>query len=134
MRKGPGVIAGASLFKQVYTRGMKEKSLSQMRAEIVRIFKIYQKQGTKKWTYDIAAKDLSYQIGSLTKRIMQMQNERYADGLTKKELKSFISDELADILAEVLFISHELDIDMHEAWENMVGSDNKKIKTRSKKK
>jgi NTP pyrophosphatase (non-canonical NTP hydrolase) len=116
----------------LYTFGMK-KSLTEMQKEIVSVFKEYEKTGTHKWTAEIASKDLAYQLGSLTKRMMQLKGERYADGLNKKELKKFVADELADILAEVLFISHELDIDMQEAWGAMVGSDKKKINTRSKK-
>ncbi|HEV7449781.1 MAG TPA: hypothetical protein VGP13_04575 [Candidatus Paceibacterota bacterium] len=112
---------------------MKEKPLADMQKEIVRVFKEYEKTGTHKWTADIAAKDLSYQLGSLTKRMMQLKGERYADGLNKKELKKFVADELADILAEVLFISHELGIDIQEAWGGMIGSDKKKISSRSKK-
>ena len=113
---------------------MKKKSIIEMTREIVRTFKKYDKTGTRTWTAEIAAKDLSYQIGSLTKRMMQQKGERYADGLSKKELKRYTADELADILAEVLFISHELDIDIQEAWNAMIGSDTAKIKARSGKK
>lgn len=113
---------------------MKEKPLSYFRRYALKIFKEYEKTRTVRWTYDIAAKDMSYQVGSLIKRIMQYRNERYADGLSKKEIKGHIADELADILAEVLFISHELDIDIEKAWAGMADSDKKKISARSKTK
>ena len=98
----------------------------------MKIFKDYDKTGTKTWDYKRTAFDLSYQVGSLSKRISQLDNVRYNDGLTKKEILEKASDELADILAEVLFIAHELDIDMEKAWENMKTSDKTKIATRSK--
>ena len=107
------------------------KSLHTLQTEIVAQFKEYEKQGTKPWTHDIAANDLSYQIGSLSKVLMQMRNERYDDGLTEQELKAKAADELADIMAEVLFIAHELDIDLYQAWEDMLGSDQKKIRERT---
>jgi len=69
----------------------------------------------------------------LVKRIMQYQNQRHAGGLSKKEIKAHIADELADIFAEVLFIANELDIDLEKAWADMIISDKKKISTRSKK-
>jgi len=47
------------------------------------------------------------------------------------QIKAKLSDELADIMAEVLFIAHELDIDLHSAWDNMLASDQKKISERS---
>ena len=110
----------------------KEKSLSEMTKEIVATFEKYQKTGTTPWTYEIAAKDLSYQVGSLTKILMQMKGERFADGKNFEQLKYGASDELADILAEVLFISHELGIDIQEAWKQMSMSDEEKISIRSK--
>jgi NTP pyrophosphatase (non-canonical NTP hydrolase) len=110
----------------------KKKSLDEMTSHVASIFKRYEATGTKPWTYEIAAKDLAYQVGSLTKLIMQKDGERFAKGKTEKELLKDISDELSDILAEVLFIAHELNIDMHEAWEAMAQSDENKISSRSK--
>ncbi len=46
-------------------------------------------------------------------------------------IKAKLSDELSNILADVLFIAHELDIDLVEAWENMLKSDHDKIEKRS---
>lgn len=107
------------------------KTLAKYQTEIVHIFKEYTKQGTKPWTYKIAAFDLSYQIGSLAKRIAQLDGERYSDGMAPDEIKEKIADELADIFAEVLFISHELGIDLDSAWNKMTESDQKKISERS---
>lgn len=109
---------------------MQQKNLEEMTKEIVAVYKKYTQTGTVEWTYDVAARDLPYQVGSLTKVMMQLSGFRFADGKSKEQLKSQISDELADILAEVLFIAHELDIDIQEAWEKMVESDETKIETR----
>lgn len=108
---------------------MEGKNLYQLRDEIVRTFAEYEKTGTKKWDYLIASRDLSYQIGSLNKIIMQLSGERYSKD-SAEILKSQAADELADILAEVLFIAKELDIDMYDAWNQMLGSDNQKISER----
>lgn len=103
-----------------------------MKSQIVEVFKKYDGQGTSSWTYDIAAQDLQYQVGSLIKCILQLRGFRYREGLSEEKIKEKISDELADILAEVLFISHELNIDVETAWNKMVESDEKKIEERSK--
>lgn len=102
-----------------------------MTEDVVRTFDAYMAQGTARWRYKTAALDLSYQVGSLAKRILQLDGERYPEGLSKEEIKAKIPDELADIMAEVLFIAHELGIDMNQAWESMIKSDNKKIEERS---
>lgn len=106
--------------------------LKQYQKEIVKIFKEYDKTGTKTWDYKRTAFDLPYQVGSLTKCLSQLEGVRYNDGLSKKEIMAKVADELSDILAEVLFISHELNIDIEKAWENMKASDKTKISTRSK--
>lgn len=102
-----------------------------MTQEIVDIFSHYEKQGTVPWTYSIAARDLSYQVGSLTKALLQLEGARYNEGKTETELKAKVGDELADILAEVLFISHELSISLSDAWDDMLKSDYKKIAERT---
>lgn len=109
---------------------MESKNLQQMTQEIVAVYKKYTQTGTIEWTGDVAARDLPYQVGSLTKIMMQLSGYRYADGKTKEELTAQASDELADILAEVLFIAHELGIDMQHAWNDMVKSDETKIEAR----
>ncbi len=108
---------------------MEPKNLHQLTDEIVATFESYKQTGTKSWDYLIASRDLSYQVGSLTKVIMQMNNERYSKD-SPDELKSKAADELADIMAETLFIAKELDIDMYQAWSKMIGSDNAKIAER----
>jgi NTP pyrophosphatase (non-canonical NTP hydrolase) len=47
--------------------------------------------------------------------------------MNKKELKAKIGDELADIFTEVLFIAHELDIDIEAAFAAMIESDKQKV-------
>ena len=61
---------------------------------------------------------------------MQLNGERHHENKSRKEIISGISDELADILAEVLFISKELDIDLDVAWGKMLASDRSKIAQR----
>jgi len=103
-----------------------------MTAEIVQTFADYDKTGTAHWTYEIAAKDLMYQVGSLMKLVMQMKGERFAHGKSENELKEAISDEVSDIIADTLFLAHELGIDVSHAWDNMKKSDENKIEKRSK--
>lgn len=113
----------------VIMKSMEQKNLEQLTAEIVATYKSYESTGTKPWDYLIASRDLSYQVGSLTKVIMQMSGERYSKS-SPEELKSLAADELADILAEVLFIAKQIDIDMYQAWAKMIGSDETKIEER----
>jgi NTP pyrophosphatase (non-canonical NTP hydrolase) len=91
----------------------------------------HQKFGTTPWNYQIAAKDLSYQVGSLCKLIMQLNNERYRYDKSDEKLKAEIGDELADILSLVLLIAHELKIDLNQAWTGMLQADQQKFVSRS---
>ena len=102
-----------------------------MTRDVISIFDKYNKQGTKPWDYTTATLDLSYQLGSLAKRIGQLNNTRYRDNLSEEQIKKYIADELADILAETLFIANDLNIDMHQAWDAMLASDKKKINGRT---
>jgi NTP pyrophosphatase (non-canonical NTP hydrolase) len=102
-----------------------------MTDDVLRTFTAYEKTGTNKRDYKIAANDLSYQVGSLTKRIMQLNNERYREDMNDDRIKTLIADELVDIVAEVLFISHELGINMATARSAMLWSDEAKIKERT---
>jgi NTP pyrophosphatase (non-canonical NTP hydrolase) len=105
-------------------------TLHQLTDEIVAVYKRYEATGTAKWTHEIAAKDLAYQLGSLTKALMQLRGERHAGGKTPEQLRAAVGDELADILAETLFIARELDIDLAASWQAMVASDDAKITER----
>ena len=49
------------------------KNLKDMTKELIETWEGYQKQGTLPWTWEIAASDLQYQIGTLTKRILQLK-------------------------------------------------------------
>lgn len=109
---------------------MKEKGLKDFTEEVVALFKKYEETGTPPWTYKTAVQDLSYQVGSLTKAVMQLEGERHAEGKSKEEMMKKVGDELADIFAEVLFIAHELNISLEEAWDQMLESDRSKIESR----
>jgi NTP pyrophosphatase (non-canonical NTP hydrolase) len=103
--------------------------LKKMEEQVVREMKNYhQLRGTKLWDYRIAARDLVCQVGSLNKLIMQLEGERFKHQKTQGQIKEEIADELADILSMVLFIAHELNIDIQEAWDGMLQSDEQKFK------
>jgi NTP pyrophosphatase (non-canonical NTP hydrolase) len=105
-------------------------NLKEYTKEVVKIFKKYAQTGTVVWDYKIALLDLQYQIGSLTKRVMQMDGQRYKEGLTDREIKDKVADELADIFTEVLFIAKELNVDLDKAFHKMLESDEAKISKR----
>ena len=98
-----------------------------MTTQIVDTFNKYDAQGTAHRTYETAAFDLPYQVGNLAKCILQLTGRRHKSWLTDEQIKGNLADELADIVAEALFIAHELDIDMDKAWTDMLMSDEEKI-------
>ncbi len=110
----------------------KQRTIRQMSREAVKSFDSYTAQGTKKWNWESGAKDLAYQVGSVSKIMMQLTKERWAEGKNKEALKAELSDELADIIAITLFIAAELKIDVEKAWRQMLELDKKKISERSK--
>jgi NTP pyrophosphatase (non-canonical NTP hydrolase) len=110
-----------------------KKTLSELTQDVRESFATYDKQGTKHWTWETAARDLSYQVGSLMKVILQLSGERHAEGKDKSQLNWQLRNELADIMAEVLYIASELNIDMDQAMAEMVADDATKIKQRASK-
>ena len=109
---------------------MAEHTLKEMTQAVVDNIKQHSKTGTKPWTYEVATKDLACQLGVLTKLMMQYDGERFAHGDTKEEIKSKVADELADILSLVLFISHEMGIDIERAHNAAIFADKRKIDAR----
>lgn len=109
-----------------------DKTIAQLKQEVVASFDRYVAQGTKRWGWESAAKDLTYQVGSLAKIMLQLSGERWTEGKTEQELKTQLANELADIVAEALFIAAKLDIDMAKAWEDMLADDTNKINQRAK--
>jgi NTP pyrophosphatase (non-canonical NTP hydrolase) len=107
------------------------KSIDDLQREVVRIYAEYEATGTNRWTHQTALIDLQYQIGALAKCVLQLQGDRFNEGKSIGELRASIGDELADILAEVLFIAHELNVDLVKAWSNMLETDENKIASRS---
>jgi hypothetical protein len=110
---------------------MKDYTITQLTKLVKDSFGTYDAQGTSHWTWEVAAKDLAYQIGSLNKVILQLAEYRWADGKSKEEPEADFRDELADILAEVLYIAAERGIDMNKAMDEMVQSDQKKVSERA---
>jgi hypothetical protein len=111
---------------------MQDYTLSQLTKIVKDSFAQYDNQGTTHWTWEVAAQDLSYQIGSLHKVMLQLSGDRWADGKDKDTLEAEFRDELADIMAEVLYIASERGIDMNQAMGEMVQSDTKKVTERTK--
>ncbi len=109
------------------------RTIKQMTNEVVKSFDSYIAQGTKKWNWQSAAKDLPYQVGSIAKIMQQMTNERWAEGKSQSQLKKELSDELADTIGCALFVAAELKIDMDDAWEQMLESDKQKVSQRLRK-
>jgi len=110
---------------------MKDYTITELTKLVKQSFGQYDKQGTRHWTWETAAKDLTYQIGSLTKVMLQLSGERWADGKNNEELEWQFRNELADILAEVLYVAGERNINMNQAMDEMVGDDKKKVKERA---
>ncbi len=111
-----------------------QPTFTKMAAEVrTQMAKYARTMKTKEWTYETAAKDLPVQVGSLTKLLMQLKNERYRHNQTDAEIKEKLADELADMLSLVLFIANELDIDLTVAWQKMLESDDRKIQERASK-
>jgi NTP pyrophosphatase (non-canonical NTP hydrolase) len=110
---------------------MKDYTINELSQAVKNSFATYDKQGTQHWTWEVAAKDLAYQIGSLNKVMLQLSDHRWADGKDKKALEADFRNELADILAEVLYIADERGIDMNIAMDEMVADDHAKVTERT---
>lgn len=110
---------------------MKSYTISQLTEAVKESFAKYDKQGTEHWTWEVAARDLSYQIGSLNKVILQLSGDRWADGKDKEALEADFRNELADILAEVLYIAAERNIDINQAMNEMLADDQHKVTSRA---
>ena len=108
------------------------KNLTEFTSEIVKSFAEYDKLGCNHWGYLEAIRDLPNQVGALTRLTGQLTGDRYNHGQSPDEIKTKMADELADIMAEVLFAAHYLEIDMNKALEDMLLSDREKITTRAK--
>ena len=106
------------------------KTLRELTVDIVKNYENYLRSGTVRRDAMIASRDLTYQIGTLNKLLMQLHKQRRNDGMTEEEMKSKISDELSDIMADTLYIAHELNINMDLAWEEMIKNDTSKIEKR----
>lgn len=114
-----------------YTKSMKDYTISELTAAVKNSFAKYDKQGTDHWTWEVAAKDLAYQIGCLNKVMLQLSNHRWNDGKDKATLEADFRNELADILAEALYIASERGIDMNRAMDEMVADDQRKVTERT---
>jgi len=106
-------------------------TLSKLTHQVVEQFSHYTQTGTKSWTYQTAATDLPFQVGSLLKLIMQLNGERYRNEKSDETIRIAIADELADILSLVLFIAYELNIDIYQAFDQMLKSDAQKFAERN---
>jgi len=107
------------------------KTLEEMKKDVLMTFDNYDQQGTDHWGHEEATYDLAYQVGMLTKRVFQLNNKRFDDGLSRPELLELAADECADIIANTLYVAHELGIDIEQAWRGMLASDARKIEERT---
>jgi hypothetical protein len=110
---------------------MKDHTITELTKTVKASFAKYDKQGTDHWTWEVAAKDLAYQIGSLNKVMLQLSRHRWADGKDTETLEADFRNELADILAEVLYIAGERNIDMNIAMDEMYADDQRKVDERT---
>ncbi len=110
---------------------MNDYKITELTEAVKNSFKKYDQQGTRHWTWQVAAQDLAYQIGSLNKVMLQISGDRWADSKDKVALEAEFRDELADILAEVLYIASEKGIDMNRAMDEMMKSDQDKVNSRT---
>jgi hypothetical protein len=110
---------------------MTDKSLADWTAAVRESFAKYDAQGTRHWTWETAARDLPYQVGSLSKVLLQLSGDRYAEGKDAAALEWELRNELADIMAEVLYIAGERGIDMDQALAEMLDDDKKKVRERT---
>lgn len=110
---------------------MKDYTITELTTAVKESFAKYDQRGTQHWTWEVAAQDLTYQIGSLHKVMLQLSGDRWTDSKSKQELEAIFRDELADILAETLYIASERGIDMNRAMDEMVASDQQKVSERT---
>ncbi len=110
---------------------MKDYTVNELSKAVKASFAKYDKQGTDHWTWEVAAQDLAYQIGSLNKVMLQLSNHRWNDGKDTQTLEENFTNELADILAEVLYIAAERNIDMNRAMDSMFEDDTRKVDSRT---
>jgi hypothetical protein len=126
------LIYSTSLLSVIcYIAAMKDYTISELTKAVKASFAKYDKQGTDHWTWEVAAKDLAYQIGSLNKVMLQLAGYRWADGKDKETLEADFRNELADILAEVLYIASERNVDMNVAMDEMVADYQRKVSKRT---
>ena len=102
-----------------------------MLEELLVRWKDYDTQGTPTWTREIVIRDLIYQVGSLSKLMLQEEHSRYREGLDDAQIQQKIGDELVDILGEVLFLAKEYNINLSQTWNEMLESDRRKILERT---
>jgi len=110
---------------------MTDYTLTQLSDAIQKSFARYDQQGTRHWTWQVAAQDLIYQIGSLHKVALQLSGDRWAHNKSKEVLEAEFKDELADIVAVALYIAAERGIDMNQAMDDMFASDQQKVADRT---
>jgi len=110
---------------------MKDYTITELSQAVKKSFANYDNQGTQHWTWEIAAQDLAYQIGSLNKVMLQLSGHRWADDKDKAALETDFRNELADILAEILYIADERGINMNIAMKEMIADDHRKVAERT---
>lgn len=92
--------------------------------------KRYPAIGTKPWSHLEAACDLSYQVGTLHKTLLQLRGAVWPEGMTEAQLLEKVSLDVGDILACTLAMAKELGINPEVAWQANRREDAQKIRDR----
>ncbi len=120
--------------KQILTSLNLDYGFSNALIDVVNIGKQYPSQGTKPWDIKTNTMDLQYQIGSLSKLVLQKENYVHNHGLSKQEINSLIALDISDIISLSLIIAKEMNIDPDKVFLKQIRTDLEKIKERTNKK
>lgn len=104
---------------------------NQAKEEVAGMARRYAQQGTRPWGVTQIGMDLQYQIGSLSKLLLQRDGYVHDHGLTEAEIQSLIALDIADIISLALSLADALDIDPNEAFVAQLQSDIEKIRERT---
>jgi hypothetical protein len=92
--------------------------------------KKYLTQGTKAWSIKEIILDMSYQVGNLSKSMLQKDSYVRMHGMSAGELDSVIETDVVDMLSLVLSLAERLDMDVDKAFKEHIQEDIEKIERR----
>ena len=100
--------------------------------DAVRVSKQYVSQGTKPWKSNDCLMDLFFQIGSLTKLVMQQNNKVHHHGLSHDEITEGIALDIGDILSLALQLANTFGFNPDDLFTQQMKDDVAKINSRVK--